>query len=255
MTPKFSFPVMLAALGFAASSFSIAETINQSTTTATVNQAQSMQKSAEQSAKLNSTTTTTERWSEWGLTREDWARYQEVMQGARGVWSPGIDPLTALGVEARTDAERKRYAELLAKKEFQRTEKEFAFQIAYSKAFERLYPGILPFSGNDGSATPAAVGRILYFTRTDCGKRCADNLIRLWSAAGETPIDIYVVDSGQDDKKIQKWAMDNGIDIEKVKRRQITLNHDSGYWLHYANGKMPAAFTIQGDRQWKPFVY
>lgn len=95
----------------------------------------------------------------------------------------------------------------------------------------------------------------MYFTRTDCGQPCADNLAKLWNIVGNKAVDIYIVDSLQDDKRIQDWAINNHIDIEKVKNRQITLNHDSGYWLHYAKGKMPAAFLIQGDGQWKQLVY
>ena len=53
---------------------------------------------------------------EWGLTEQEWQRYQELNQGARGIWSPGLDPLTSLGVESRNEQERERYARLLAKK-------------------------------------------------------------------------------------------------------------------------------------------
>ena len=232
-------------------SSSIANTAPSSTVN-TLNQANTMQQSTEQ--KLNLSTTIEDKWSEWGLTREDWQRYELLKKGARGIWSPNLDPLTTLGIEARTEAERDKYAALLAKKEFQRVEKEFAFQIAYSRAFERLYPNVLPFNTDDNSTTAAAVGRIIYFTRTDCEK-CVDNLSRLWSRVGNLPVDIYIVDSMQDDNKIQQWAVKNRIDINKVKNRQITLNHDNGYWLHYANGKMPAAFSIQGNGEWQPIVY
>ncbi|MEG1211216.1 MAG: hypothetical protein RSE29_08870 [Leclercia sp.] len=44
----------------------------------------------------------------WGLTQEEWTRYQQLMKSERGIWSPGIDPLTALGVEANNAGERKR---------------------------------------------------------------------------------------------------------------------------------------------------
>ncbi|MCB1890192.1 MAG: TIGR03759 family integrating conjugative element protein, partial [Rhodocyclaceae bacterium] len=44
---------------------------------------------------------------DWGLTAEDWARYRELMQGPLGVYSPELDPLTALGIEARSEEERR----------------------------------------------------------------------------------------------------------------------------------------------------
>ena len=49
---------------------------------------------------------------EWGLRSEEWARYRQLMQGPLGVYSPQLDPLTALGIEARSEEERRRYAEL-----------------------------------------------------------------------------------------------------------------------------------------------
>ena len=37
---------------------------------------------------------------DWGLQDEEWARYRELMRGPLGIHSPGLDPLTALGIEA-----------------------------------------------------------------------------------------------------------------------------------------------------------
>lgn len=65
---------------------------------------------------------------QWGLSDSDWSRYQTLMKGERGIMSPGLDPLTALGVETDNSAERRRLAELWVKHEYQRTGKELAFQ-------------------------------------------------------------------------------------------------------------------------------
>ncbi|HDL4131289.1 TPA: TIGR03759 family integrating conjugative element protein, partial [Mannheimia haemolytica] len=64
---------------------------------------------------------------EWGLTVEEWSRYTELMKGERGMWSPNLDPLTALGIEARTAEEREKYARMLAKKYYERVSKELDF--------------------------------------------------------------------------------------------------------------------------------
>jgi len=45
---------------------------------------------------------------DWGLRSEEWARYRQLMQGPLGTYSPSLDPLTALGIEARSDEERDR---------------------------------------------------------------------------------------------------------------------------------------------------
>lgn len=223
----------------------------------TLSQTQQIQKTVE-NATIVSQHQNVDKWSEWGLTREDWTRYEELRKGARGIWSPNLDPLTTLGVEARSESERERYAELLARKEFKRTENEFAFQKTYNRVFEKMYPNILPFEvENDNAKRPLLNpnNRLIYFTRTDCGTPCQDDLIKLFRFANNTPIDIYIVDSEQKDDKIRTWAIQNGIDSNKVQRKQITLNHDSGYWLKYAQGKMPVAFQIQGDGLWKSLAY
>jgi len=54
---------------------------------------------------------------DWGLHPEEWARYRQLMQGPLGVYSPALDPLTALGIEARSEEERRRYAELQVRAE------------------------------------------------------------------------------------------------------------------------------------------
>ncbi|MBI6131558.1 TIGR03759 family integrating conjugative element protein, partial [Serratia marcescens] len=65
---------------------------------------------------------TAQQGRQWGLSGEEYQRYQQLMDGPRGTQSPGLDPLTALGIEAQSDAERKKYAQLWVKQEFARTE-------------------------------------------------------------------------------------------------------------------------------------
>ncbi|CAI1238321.1 hypothetical protein [Serratia ficaria] len=65
---------------------------------------------------------------DWGLRQEEWTRYREVMRGPLGIFSPNLDPLTALGIEARSDEERRRYAELQVQIEARRVEKTLAYQ-------------------------------------------------------------------------------------------------------------------------------
>ncbi len=97
-----------------------------------------------QQTRIEEQTITHTQAQQWGLTDSEWQHYQQLRQGERGIWSPGLDPLTTLGVETNSDAERQRYAELLARKEHQRVEKELAFQRAYDQAWKRLYPTLTP---------------------------------------------------------------------------------------------------------------
>ena len=79
---------------------------------------------------------------QWGLRDDEFARYRELMEGPIGVYSPNLDPLSTLGIEARTDEERRRYAELQVQAEARRVEKLLAYQRAYDEAWQRLNPGM-----------------------------------------------------------------------------------------------------------------
>lgn len=194
------------------------------------------------------------RAQEWGLTEQDLQRYQSLMEGERGVWSPNLDPLTVLGIEARNEQERSHYARLLAKKMYERVEKELAFQRAYDTEFAKLYPNQLPFAVEPHIAQ--SVGRVIYFTRLDNCEKCESDASRILAHVdNNTPIDIYFVGTRDNDQLIYDWAKKNKVDPQKVNQKMITLNHDQGRWLQYAGGKMPVAFQIQGDGQWQRLVY
>lgn len=72
---------------------------------------------------------------DWGLRQEEWTRYRELMAGPLGIYSPNLDPLSALGTEARSDQERQHYAELQVQAEARRVDKLLAYQRAYDEAW------------------------------------------------------------------------------------------------------------------------
>ncbi|QMR42968.1 TIGR03759 family integrating conjugative element protein [Klebsiella aerogenes] len=190
---------------------------------------------------------TTSPAQEWGLTSQEWPRYQQLKQGERGIWSPGLDPLTTLDVEAATEAERNHYAELLVEKESQRVDKELAFQRAYDTAWKRRLPVQTPVSAGNASPAVPADRRLTVFVRETCA--ACDSLVRTLLRAGN-PLEIYLVDSGGDDMRLHRWGVTYHIDIARVKRRDITLNHDAGRWEHYGRGKMPAILEKQVAHGW-----
>ncbi|HAT6801821.1 TPA: TIGR03759 family integrating conjugative element protein [Citrobacter freundii] len=202
----------------------------------------------------NETTTVTEKSTEtflvitataqrWGLSQEEWSRYEVLKKSERGIWSPSLDPLTTLGVEATTDAERRRYADLLVEKESLRVEKELAFQRAYDEAWKRRFPDLMPVTTTTTTTTNTTT-RLAVFVREDCP--ACDVRLRTLLSAGN-PLDIWLVGSGNDDNRLKSWATSQHIDSSRVQRREITLNHDAGRWLHYGEGRMPAVLEKKGD--------
>jgi len=192
---------------------------------------------------------------EWGLDERDLERYESLMEGVRGIWSPDLDPVTVLGVEARTDEERRRYAEILVEMERRRVERELAFQRAYDDAWERLYPEAMPVTpflmNGDGAAresilseagvTSSSNERLTVHVAAQGCDRCDDAIDEL--LASGSPMDIFVIDSDDDDQVIRTWARENAIPPDRVQAREITLNH--GYplpSLGVTRGSVPQVF-------------
>ena len=82
-----------------------------------------------------------EQAASWGLTEQEWTRFEKIQAGPRGFWSPNLDPLTALGVEAETVQERQRYAELQVALEAKRAERELAYQTLTPRPGPSCSPG------------------------------------------------------------------------------------------------------------------
>lgn len=188
---------------------------------------------------------------DWGLQAEEWARYRQLLQGPLGVYSPNLDPLTALGIEARTDEERRRYAELQVQAEARRVEKTLAYQRAYDAAWQRLYPSLQPVtltgagSAITGSSSPV---RLAVFVKEGCP--ACEQRVRQLQTEGAA-FDLYMVGSRHEDARIRQWAAQVGIDSAKVRERTITLNHDGGLWLSIGvRGDLPAVVR-EVNGQWQ----
>ncbi|MBO7795428.1 TIGR03759 family integrating conjugative element protein [Burkholderia pseudomallei] len=185
----------------------------------------------------------------WGLDAAEWSRYQQLMQGPLGIYSPNLDPLTALGIEARSDAERQHYAELQVRAEAQRVQKELIYQQAYDAAWKRLHPDLTPVRSLTSAPRPSAsiahTGRLAVFVKDDC--TACDARVRQLQTSGAA-FDVYMVGSRGDDARIRAWAQRVGIDPAKVRARTITLNHDAGRWLMLGGqGTLPAVLSDAGS--------
>ncbi|WP_432399771.1 TIGR03759 family integrating conjugative element protein [Pantoea allii] len=200
----------------------------------------------------SSSLSTQQQARQWGLSDSDWSRYQTLMKGERGIMSPGLDPITALGVETDNSAERRRLAELWVKHEYQRTEKELAFQRDVNAAWLRLYPETLAVNMGANAAGIAhdTQGRLALFLKENCS-RCDARLAAV--LADNRPVDLYLVGIDSDDG-LRAWAVKHNIPVEKVRSRQITLNHDNGLWFRYGMGQMPVILQ-QGETGWQVAAY
>lgn len=190
----------------------------------------------------------------WGLRNDEFARYRELMEGPIGTHSPNLDPLSVLGIEARSDEERRRYAELQVQVEARRVEKLLAYQRAYDEAWQRMNPGMPRVNLPDDSPSTAAArgsGRTAVFVKDGCAT-CGQVVQRLQTSGLQ--FDLYMVGSRQDDARIRDWAKRAQIDPARVRSGSITLNHDAGRWLSLGlPGDLPAVVReVNGQWQRQP---
>lgn len=193
---------------------------------------------------------------QWGLSETEWRRYETIMQGIRGRLSPDISPIEALGIHARSDEERQRYAEMWAKTLREDTERVLQFQRAYDAAWRRLYrnePLIDPARLARARNTVLQPGdRVLFFTRSGCTK-CDTLLQALLAKVRKVPrlgLDIYLVDSSHDDGAVRAWADAHAIPVELVQSRTVTLNHDNGTLMQVSglSGTVPYIVRRRGEQ-------
>jgi integrating conjugative element protein (TIGR03759 family) len=193
----------------------------------------------------------------WGLTETEWRRYRILMQGIRGSISPPtLSPIEVLGIHARDEAERRRYAEAWVQAMREDVARVLAFQRAYDEAGRRLYPGQLLIDPSKvprpESKTPDLQpdDRLLFFTRTDCAGcdvLLARSLRQLDRIAG---IDLYLVGlKPGDEPAVRDWAAEHDIQPDWVSRRRVTLNFDGGTLdrLGHGEAELPLVMRRRGD--------
>ena len=184
------------------------------------------------------------RAAEWQLDEREWRRYRSLMEGVRGSLSPStLSPLEVLGIHARDEGERRRYAERWARLMREDAERLLAFERAYREAFARLYPAehlIDPARLGQGPAPRSDLGaddRLLFFTRAGCA-RCDAILARLLARLDRLQgLDIYLLGVAEgDDEAIRDWARERSLSAGWVRSRKLTLNHDGGALARVTRG-------------------
>ncbi len=174
--------------------------------------------------------------SVWRLSAEDWARYEELMRGRRGTWTPDGDPLLILGAHARTEAERRRFAEAFVLAEHERVQGELAFERAVQAAWARLFPGQLRLAAATSSGEPAErYALVVHRDCADCRRMVRDYLRR------GVPVDFHVRGAADDDD-LRAWASIHGIEASDVLGGLATVNHGDGG----PPGAAPAVWVRRG---------
>jgi integrating conjugative element protein (TIGR03759 family) len=192
----------------------------------------------------------------WSLSTQEWTRYKSLLNGIRGSISPAtISPIEVLGVHARTDQERRKYAELWAMMMREDVERTIAFQRAYDEANIKLYPNESLFSSDALALKQPKVfktgDRVLVFIKMNKCPECVQMIQRLLleEKVRKLTLDIYFIDtkSKQDNTAIRQWAENQNIDKSRLKSGKVTLNHDNGNLYKITKqliNKVPLVYTL-----------
>ena len=172
----------------------------------------------------------------WGLSQEEWDRHQELLLGIRGRLSTStISPVEVLGIHARTEAERMRYARMWAHMMLEDANRVLLFQRAYDQAMQEISEDLrlideqrLP-AREDHTEVLKADDRVLMFVSVNC-KKCEVIFDRVVQLLPEIEgLDVYFVDSDPNlESKIRTWAQNLSISPRYVQDGTITLNIDRG---------------------------
>ncbi|SEO85061.1 TIGR03759 family integrating conjugative element protein [Aquisalimonas asiatica] len=202
---------------------------------------------------------------QWDLDDGEWQRYETLMDGPRGLWSPDLDPVWVLGIHARSDSERRRYAEMAVERERERVADELAFQRAYDDAWDRLYPDRQLFADqNTGSIAGAKApsdertalpleamedgDRLVLVADRQC-RECTEvvnAVVQALADGAEWRVDVFLLDMDTDEE-VREWATAQAIPLDLVRERRITLNRDDGTLAGYE----PPALLRQDGLRWQ----
>lgn len=86
---------------------------------------------------------------DWTLTDLEWKQYLNLMQGPSGHYYKNLSPPEVLGIHANSTEDMHHFAEIAAKLEHDKLERELRFNAAFHEAAARLYstePLIQPFN-------------------------------------------------------------------------------------------------------------
>lgn len=158
----------------------------------------------------------------WNISYEEYENSRYLREQYKGLISTDITPLEILGINAKTDAERNKYAKLFAKKMRDTTARTLKFQDAYRKAYTELYGKEdmfnIQLSQNNKPIKRVRQDIDLKNCNTDCIKTAKDNI----NKSLMIPVDFYFKNATKQD--IQKWAFAQKINREDVAFKRITLN-------------------------------
>ena len=190
-----------------------------------------------------------------GLTTSDWARFKEISATPLATWySADQDPIMVLGITAKSESERQRFAALYVEADRRRTQAQLEFSRAVGKVWQTKYGQEKLFAytpETTSSPVPllAAQDRvILVFDANAPCPMCAEAITTVQAIGksnGSTGLDLYFTNSTREQVVAYGKAM--GLTQEEVSTKRITLNMATSEIMATLEvTRIPAAFRRRG---------
>jgi len=163
----------------------------------------------------------------WQLTTEEWSRYETLKKNSPwAVWRNNSSPLAILAHYSESIEEKRRYARIEAELDTWRQYRVVEFQALYDKersiVHERYVEWIQKRLPTLATIKPYEKLR-LFVQAGDCDVHCRSLMTRVLRT--QAKVDIFVL-GAKTDEQIFTWAESAGVPVERVKTKEITLNHD-----------------------------
>lgn len=189
----------------------------------------------------------------WQLTNEEWMRYESIKKNSPWAqWRNNASPLALLSHYANSPEEKRRYARIEAELDTWRQYSVTEFQTLYDKERNIVHTRYAEWI-QKRQPTLAAIkpyDKLRLFVQVgECNAHCRSLMGRVLKT--QAKVDIYVT-GAKTDESIFQWAESAGIPVERVKTKEITLNHDNGVFqlvtgsLQLPAPKLPALFRQVG---------
>lgn len=174
---------------------------------------------------------------QWGLTDVEYEKFQEVLKGPFGFYTPNLEknPILALGLAAESTEERNKYASKYVDVEFAKNVKVVAFQLAVSSKWQEKFPQTPRFANQSEDkhkragflAGQSNDARAKIFIEIGCTK-CDQEFERLYEKSRRVGGGVDVYFTGRPSTEaITKWALSQDLDPMEVKQKIVTLNRSN----------------------------
>lgn len=199
----------------------------------------------------------------WDLSPTEWNRYQALMAGEAGIYYQNLTPPEVLGYYAENDFELRHYAEVYARHEHEKIERELRFNNAFSDAAKRLYSNERPIASFDISAYTPIPKRfdsdalqlksddhlLLFVDINENYIEVLPQLIETIQKNSNVVLDIYLVNV-KSNVSIQQWAREQNLPMDLSMTNRITLNKDDGVFSRIdVKGRLPQVLLIRAGQK------